>query len=352
MNRILILPLSGIGDALMFTPALQLLKSSLPDVEIDALVMFKGVKNFYNNLPQISNVFYYDFLNSKKIPALKFIFKLRNKYDISINIYPSNRIEYSAVNFIIGSKKRLGVEYKLNKIRNFNFLNNERVKENLNTHNVIHNVKLIEKLLGKKFNEIPLLNFPLTDSDLHFADDYITNLNNSRSVKLFGMHAGCSTLKNHINRRWSPENFISLSKKILQDTNNKILLFGGTDETELKEKISLAVNSKNFINVKTSSLKETAALIKKTDLFISNDSGLMHIAAAMKRKIVSLIGPTNPDFIVPWKTEFKIASLNLECAPCFFYSPKPLSCSRSDKQFKCLKDLPVEQVYKIIEQLI
>lgn len=352
MKKILILPLSGIGDALMFTPALELLRSSFPDAEIDALVMFKGVENFYKNLPQINKVHYYDFFNSGKIAAFKFLLSLRNKYDASINVYPSNRMEYSAVNFVIGCKKRYGVEYKINRHKNFNFLNNVRVKEDIHTHNVVHNVKLVERLTDSKFEEIPALNFPLTDEDQLFADNYINKLNLNKPARLIGLHAGCSTLKNHIHRRWSPESFSELSKKLLQDKNNKVLIFGGPEEAELKEKISNNVNSENFIDIQTGSLSQTAALIQKTDLFITNDSGLMHIAAAMQRKIISLIGPTNSDFISPWKTEFKIALLNLECAPCFFYSPKPLSCSRTDKQFKCLKELSVEQVYQLAEELI
>ncbi|MFA8342549.1 MAG: glycosyltransferase family 9 protein, partial [Rhodothermaceae bacterium] len=238
------------------------------------------------------------------------------------------------------------------KHKNFNFLNNVRVKEDIHTHNVVHNLKLVERLTDSKFEEIPALNFPLTDEDQLFADNYISKMNLNKPARLIGLHAGCSTLKNHIHRRWSPESFSGLSKKLLQDKNNKVLIFGGPEEAELKEKISNSVNSDNFIDVQTGSLSQTAALIKKTDLFITNDSGLMHIAAAMQRKIISLIGPTNSDFISPWKTEFKIASLNLECAPCFFYSPKPLSCSRTDKQFKCLKELSVEQVYQLAEELI
>lgn len=349
MRKILILPLSGIGDALMFTPALELLKETLPESQIDALVMFKGVENFYKNLPQIDKVHYYDFLNSGKLDAIKFLTGFRNKYDASINIYPSNRMEYNLVNFVIGASERYGINYELNKKWNFHFLNNREVPEDLHTHNVLHNVKLVEKLTNKKFDEIPPLNFPVSNEDKKYADNYLASLSIKDSDKIIGMHAGCSTLKNHINRRWDPEKFIELSKILLDDPDTRILLFGGPEEKELKEQIKSGVNSSNFINVETDTLSQTAALVEKTNLFVTNDSGIMHIAAAMKKKIIAIIGPTNQDFISPWKTEFKIASLNLECAPCFYYSPKPLSCSRTDKKFKCLKDLSVDQVYKLIK---
>jgi heptosyltransferase II len=83
-------------------------------------------------------------------------------------------------------------------------------------------------------------------------------------------------------------------------------------------------------------------------VFVTNDSSQMHIAAALGLKVVAIIGPTNQNYIYPWKTKHKIVSLNLDCSPCFFYSPTPLICSRNDTKFKCIKELFVEMVYQSI----
>ena len=90
--KILILALSGIGDALMFTPALKLMRQSFPDAQIDALVMFKAVKDMYERNPDFNNVYYFDFLNQGALKSLLFVLKLRKKYDASLNVYPSNII--------------------------------------------------------------------------------------------------------------------------------------------------------------------------------------------------------------------------------------------------------------------
>jgi heptosyltransferase-2 len=87
-------------------------------------------------------------------------------------------------------------------------------------------------------------------------------------------------------------------------------------------------------------------------VFITNDSSQMHIAAALGLKVIAIIGPTNPRYIHPWKTEHKIITLNLDCAPCFFYSPSPLICSRNDLQFKCIKELTVEMVFTAAGQIL
>jgi heptosyltransferase-2 len=71
----------------------------------------------------------------------------------------------------------------------------------------------------------------------------------------------------------------------------------------------------------------------------------MHVAAALKLKVVSIIGPTNINYIHPWHTEYKTVSLQLECSPCFIYSPRPLICFRDDIKFKCIKELDADMVY-------
>ena len=127
--KILILALAGIGDALMFTPALTLLRKALPDAQIDALVMFKGVKDMYERNPKINNVYYFDFLKTGAIQSFKYVLSIRKKYDASINVYPSNRKEYNIINFLIGAEKRAGVDYLRVNTKEFGFLNNVNVQE-------------------------------------------------------------------------------------------------------------------------------------------------------------------------------------------------------------------------------
>jgi heptosyltransferase-2 len=76
----------------------------------------------------------------------------------------------------------------------------------------------------------------------------------------------------------------------------------------------------------------------------------MHIAAAMQLKVVPVIGPTSLNYIHPWQTEYKAATINLVCAPCFIYSPKPLTCTRTDVQFKCIKELSVDLVFGKVKE--
>ena len=109
--KILILALSGIGDALMFTPSIELLRKSLPDAQIDAMAMFKGVKDMYDRNPDLNNTYYYNFMNEGAVKSFLYLLKFRNKYDVTINVYPANRKEYNLFNFLLGARKRAGVRY-------------------------------------------------------------------------------------------------------------------------------------------------------------------------------------------------------------------------------------------------
>ena len=350
--KILILALSGIGDALMFTPALKLIKSELHDAQIDVLTMFKGAEEILQNNPEVNNVFRFDFINEGVSRSLKYIFRLRKKYDMSINVYPSNRKEYNIINFLIGARKRAAVKYLRKDYVEFGFLNNIRVMEDDTVHNVQTNIKLAEKLLNKNFNEEPPLEICFGEDDKKNAEKFLKEIEISDDDLVIGFHPGCATLKNHIKRRWEPEKFAALGKKLIDEKGAKILIFGGPDEKDLKESISKKISSPNVFILNSDSILHSAAIMKRCNVFVTNDSSQMHIASALQRKVVAIIGPTNTHYIHPWKTEHKIVTLNLECAPCFFYSPRPLICSRDDVQFKCIKEISVDMVYDSVKDFI
>ncbi len=350
--KILIIALSGIGDALMFTPALTKLKEDLPYTEIEALVMFKGVEQLYKNLPQIKRVHFIDFLKNNPIKSLYQLLKLCRRYDASINVYPSNRKEYNIISFLVAAPKRYAVKYLKMDRAELGFLNNYRVEEEITNHNVITNLKMIEMITSVKITEEHKLNFPISEESLLAAHNFLSeNIINEEDL-VVGFHPGCNTLKNHINRRWAPENFAGLGRKLIEEKNAKVLLFGGPEENELKNKIAELINSERALVINADSLVNSAAIMKRCNLFVSNDSGNMHIASALNIPVVAIIGPTNINFIRPWKTPHKIATLNLICAPCFFYSPKPLSCSRVLEPYKCVRDLNTEFVMKLVNNLL
>lgn len=350
--KILILALAGIGDALMFTPALKLLRKEMPEAQMDILVMLKGAKDIYEANPDINDTIHFDFVKQGYFRSLKFLSSIRKKYDVTISVYPTNRKEYNLVHFFIGAPKRLAVNYLRMNFINFGWLNNTTIMEDDSLHNVQENIKLVEKLLNKKFDKEPPLQLYLKNEDILYVNNFLLEKNIREKDLVVGFHPGCATLKNHIKRRWEPEKFAELGRTIIQNRSAKIFLFGGPDEENLKEQIYKQINSDNAFIIRTPDLLKSAAIMKRCNVFVTNDSSLMHIASALELKVVAIIGPTNTNYIHPWKTDHKIVSLNLECAPCFYYSPKPLTCTRTDLKFKCVKEIGVDHVYNAIKPLI
>ena len=153
--KILVIALSGIGDALIFTPALKLMKEALPDAEIDLLTMLKGVQDIYSGNPNVNKILFFDFMNEGSLKSLNYVLAMRGNYDVTINIYPSNRKEYNIINFLIGAKKRVAVNYLRKDFLNFGWLNNVTIKENDSLHNAQTNIKLVERFINKIFDKEP-----------------------------------------------------------------------------------------------------------------------------------------------------------------------------------------------------
>ncbi len=350
--RILVIALSGIGDALLFTPAGALIRRNFPDAQIDAFVMFKGAKEIYEQTGLFDRVIYHDLLHSSITKSLRLLFSLRRKYDASLNVYPANRKEYNVIQWLIGARKRAGVSYLRRNIAEFGFLNNVRVTEDDSLHNVQENIRLVESLLHFSSAEEPDLVLPLTDAESTQARRFMSDAQVESSGPVIGFHAGSATFKNQVKRRWEPGKFSELARLLAERKNAVVLLFGGPEETELKKEIQRLSMSPGVLIPPSGTIIESAALMKMCSVFVTNDSGMMHLASAMKVPTVAIIGPTNTNYIHPWHTENKIASLFLECSPCFIYSPRPLKCFRKDVEFKCIRELNVEMVFQKVTSLL
>ena len=266
--KILIIALSGIGDALIFTPALKLMRKEMPDAKIDMLTMINGVKDIYSRNPNINKIIYFNFLKEGFLKSLNFLFGLRGKYDATINVYPSNRKEYNIINFIIGAPKKVAVHYLRKDFQNLGWLNNVTIKENDSLHNAQTNIKLIEKFLNRKIDETPAYDLLLNNDDETAASKYLLENNISENDLVIGFHPGTAILKNQIKRRWEPEKFGELGKKLIIKQDAKILIFGGPDEIELKENIRGIINSTNAHSVLNLSLPQSAAVMKRIRVVI------------------------------------------------------------------------------------
>lgn len=349
--KILINALSGIGDAIMFSPALSVLKKHLPDSTIDMLVMYPQVKDIYSANSNIHTIYFSDFLNQSRMKSFKDISAVRkNGYDASINVYPSNRKEYNLLNFRFGAKKRIATKYLHYSSGNLDFFNTHLVKEVKNRHNVLENFDLIRVLApDAKEEELVRLELYLGSKEENFANKFLET-NNISGKKLIGFHAGSAILKGHINKRWSADKYIELAKNLNKQFDAKILIFG--TEKDVNDKIYTATKEFSFIPP-AKNIMESLALMKHCSLFVSNDTALMHLAAALQIPTTAIFAYTNYKELYPWQNKHIIVRKDLPCSPCFFNSPKPVKCIfKGEEQFKCIKTIGVDEVFEACEKLI
>ncbi len=347
-RKIIVISLAGIGNTLLFTPALRMLRKGFPSAHISALVMFKGAQEILEGNPHLNEIIHWNFIKEGPFRSLRFLSQLRShKYDISINVYPANRREYNLISFLIGAKLRLAHRYEHRDSSSLGFFNNRRVGESNDRHDVEENVRLLG-LLGVEVGSPQELEIFLTEEERRFAQDWLMKRDLEGDLKV-GFHAGSARFKNQAQRRWPKEKFIRLGKILAQKYNAKILIFGGPDELQTNQEISDALGRMAYL-VREVSVKQTATLMERCNLFVTNDSGLMHIAAALNLPTVAIFGPTNPVWVHPWKAPYEIVRKDLPCSPCFFYSVKPLACRYGD--FRCIRSIDVEDVLAGIERIM
>ena len=348
--KFLINALSGNGDALMFSPSLRLLKEKLPDSEIDMLVMFRSVKEMYDQNPFLSKIHFIDFLKQSKLKSLADVRRLKNnEYDYSINVYPANRLEYNIVNAFLGAKKKIAHHYNHTEFSRAEFLNDILIDEIKDRHNVLQNLDLIKTIADVKDEDAGQMEIFVSEEDKAKAGEWIRE-NNKENKFPVGFHPGSSLLKNHIHKRWDKSKYAELGNRLIKEHNAKILLFG--NEFDLNNEINAMMNDQGVI-ASTDNYMDSIARMEHCKLFISNDTAFMHSAAALQIPTIGIFAYTNSKELYPWKTKNVIVRKELDCSPCFYNSPRPATCIyKGEEEFKCMKQITVDEVHLAVKQLI
>lgn len=149
-------------------------------------------------------------------------------------------------------------------------------------------------------------------------------------------------------KRW-PENHYAYLAKELIERGLRVALFGSANDQPIAaaivEAIPAALRSRCMDLTGRTALGQAIDLLSRADLVVSNDSGLMHIAAALDRPLVALYGSTSPDFTPPLSDRVRIESLPVDCGPCF-QRQCPLS------HHKCMRDLAPARILAAVNALL
>jgi len=304
--RILIELPTWLGDTVMATPAIENLINYYDKFEIILIGSFVSVEIFKNH-PKISN----SYVIRKNYISLFKISKKIGFFGLSFSFRSSFRAKI--LKLLISSEKKF--QFNKSKYKNRHQVEkySDFVNESLNTN----------YLAGK------LIIYP--------------NLNHTKknSKSIIGINPGASYGNS---KRWSPKEFA----KVATVLSNKfdILIFGDIGEMEIAADIEKYLDRKGITNyqnlVGRTSIEELIFHISTLDIFITGDSGPMHIAAAFQIPTVTIFGPTDDKETSQWmNNKSKIIKKNLVCQPC-----KKRKCPLSHNN--CMKLIKAEDVLKLV----
>lgn len=315
--------MSSFGDVILTTPVLTQLREKYPNAIIDFIVLDKFKEAIRGN-KNIDNLIIFEKDRYKGIIGIFKFSKNLGEYNLIIDLHGKMRsilISYFTKGKVLRYKKRAWWKSLL-------------VKMNLIKYKVDHT---IVKSYFKPLKEIGLeyrgeeLDFDFEEKDEEAIKEY-------ENFVVFAPGASKET------KKWTKENFSGLGKLVNKKYGKMVILIGGKNEwNELEE---IRKNSGEFcINLGGKlTLKESGALLSKSEFIVTNDSGPFHMARGVKTLSFVIFGPTSPEMF-EYDNNSILLYGNESCSPCSLHGDK--KCPKG--HFNCMKKLSAEKVFEIIE---
>jgi len=347
--------MAGIGDTLLATPLIHELRANFPGATIDALAIWPGSKDLLENNPHLNRVYQRNLIKAGKLEALRFLWSLRrNRYDVSINTHPQSRIHYRIAARIVVAPVRISHEYEC-----FGWLDRKLVNrvlpQDYTRHSIENNFDVLP-LLGAKV-KLPSheMEIFLTADEEKWADEFLVK-NKLAGQKILGVHVGSGGTKNLPLKRWPLKNYAGLIRRLNKERPDiRVLLFGGPEEAKDHQVVLVQSDRDLTLEAKTQNLRQTAALMKRCNAFLSVDTALMHIAAAVKATNQIVIeAPTLNATNLPYGNPFTlvknpvIAGRNLDY---YRYDGGDIKGTR-EELLACMASIKIEDVFETVTRLI
>ena len=333
MQKILIIAPSWVGDMVMAQSLFIALKENNPNCQIDVLAPAWSL-GLLARMPEITKTFVMPLTHGEFGLKARFSLgkKLRSeKYDQAI-VLP-NSWKSALIPFFAHIPKRTGF---LGEAR-FGLLNDTR---KLDKSILTMTVQRFVALGFEASENLPTYSFPALNVTALQQKNIIEKFNLRLSKPILVLCAGAEFGSA---KRWTEAHFAELaSQKITEGW--QIWLIGSEKDKPVTEEINKLTAGQCQDFAGKTDLTEAVDLLSLAHTVVSNDSGLMHVAAALNKKVIALYGSSDPKFTPPLHSEAEIVTLNLPCSPCF-----KRDCPLGHRQ--CLTDILPAQVAAFIEKL-
>ena len=328
-----------IGDMVLLTPSLRLLKQEFPESSLTILLRPLVVDLMKTN-PYVDSCIVDSKTENRYQSFFRMVRMIREyKFDMAVVMHHTS-FSNAILPFLAAIPIRVGSTFKGRDI----FLTTV-CKNRTGIHEVERYLNVVNTLLNMNHSDPDVvaksktewttqLEFWHTDSERQSILHILSDKGVTDEDRLLAINLGTTWPT----KKWSEKNFenviIQMSDRL---PNIKIVLVGSSNGTSLVEKMAFSDSTINLVG-KTDIL-QLGALLELCDVCVTCDSGPMHIAAAVGTPTVSLFGPTSPVRHQPYGRGHTIIEKPLECRPCY-----NRTCHREDTQFLCMKEITVNEV--------
>ena len=333
MHNLLIIKLRYIGDVLLATPTLRAIKAARPDVRVTMMVN-RGTEGVLSGNPDIDEILVLD--KGSLAAQWRLIVQLRRRrFDTVIDLTDGDRSAF--LSWVSGASVRIG-------------FNDEQRRRGICYSAIVPSQPGLRHRIERDLAALKSLGVPaseqqpklwLTEEDEASADQLLDRLGIRRERALIILQPGAR----YWFKAWPAERFAELADRLMSEYDCQVLIGGSKDEDVLAQRIHEAATSRPVSIAGRTTFKQFAAIAKRASLFVGNDSGAMHIAAAMGTPMVALFGPSNPNEWGPRGGPAEMLYKGLDCRSCFHPT-----CIRGGAN--CMRLITVREVCAAIQQLL
>ena len=337
INNILIRATNWVGDAVMTLPALEAVRENFPSASITVLAR-PWVAPVFENHPAVNDLLIYrkhDALIKNLSEIRRLIHVIRaNRYDLAVLF--QNAFEAALLAYLGGVKSRLGFD---SDGRGFLLTHGiKRTNEIFAVHQVEYYLSILKAAGLKAESRNPVLH--VAKNDFIKAENLLRQNGISEDDFLLGLSPG-AIFGNA--KRWPAERFAKIGDLAAGKWNAKVIIMGSKKEKEIGTSMTGLMRHKPVDFCGTTSLGEAMGIIRRCNLFVTNDSGLMHIAAALGVPTLAIFGSTDHVATGPRGVKTRIIKHDIDCSPCL----KP----ECPTDFKCMLSIEAEEVWNEMEKL-
>ena len=307
-ERILVVKLDHLGDVLLATPVFSNLRRAYPNAELHALTGAWS-RVVLEKHPDVSKVLAYNspaFCRTGQPTSLKQTFQLyrelrRQKYDLTVELRGDWRTVWLALLKLTPKRLDRAALQVASKLGSVQFTG---------THETTRNLDVL-KQAGIPI-PVQITTFSVTAKDKEWASNFLDTYQIDNQHPLIAIHPGSPIEL----KRWLPERYAELADWLIARKGAQILFVGVKDEIQIITKIQALMRGESISIAGKTTLTQLASILHRCNVFIGNDSGPMHLAAAVGIQTIGLYGPGDPTRFGPVGEKCQTIRMKPDCPPC------------------------------------